>query len=116
LELRIRAEGEGAEEALVSLHHWLRQDPDARRSAEVRLEESGASQGAMSAAFEAIMAIVSNSIALGSLIVAYQSWRDARVRSPKITIEVEGVTVDLTDSSGDTVIQIVQKLGEGADA
>jgi len=69
----------------------------------------------MSVAFGAIMAIISNSIALGSLIVAYQSWRDARVQSPKITIEIEDVTVDLTDSSEETVIQIVHQLGEGAD-
>jgi hypothetical protein len=115
LEIRIRAEGEGSGEALVSLHHWLSQDPDVRRAADLRLEASEAAEGTMSDAFDAIMAIVSNSIALGSLIVAYQSWRDARAHSPKVRIETEGLTVDLTGSSADTVAQIAKAVSGGAD-
>jgi Effector Associated Constant Component 1 len=114
LEIRICAEGEGSEEALVSLHDWLSQDPDVRCGTVLRLEAPGAVEGTMSASFDAIMAIVSNGIALGSLIVAYQSWRDASVRSPKIMIETEDVRIDLTDSSQGTVIQIVKDLSKDA--
>jgi hypothetical protein len=69
----------------------------------------------MGGAFDAIVAIVSNTIALGSLLVAYLSWRETQPTPPAVTIERDGVRVMLSDCTPETVAQVVTALGQAGD-
>jgi hypothetical protein len=66
----------------------------------------------MGGAFDAISVLFSNAIALGSLIVAYMSWRDTRPQSQVVSIELDGIVVNLTDATPDTVGRMVAALSQ----
>jgi hypothetical protein len=114
LELRIRIHDDEDGNALVSLHRWLAQDQDVTRWAAVNLISESGGQGDMGAAFDAITAVVSNSIGLGSLVIAYLSWRDSRSHPSAATIEHERVVINITDISPENVGRLVEALsGQG---
>jgi hypothetical protein len=110
VEIRIRAAEDEGSLDLSSLYQWLVQDPDVRQSVVVRLEPAAGNVGEMGVGFDAIIAIVSNAIALGSLIVAYMSWRDSRQKSPSVSIQNINTVFNLSDSSPETVSRIVEAL------
>jgi len=112
---RFRVEGDDEGQALNSLHQWLMQDPDVTRWSTVSLEAGDTVAGEMGPVFDVLTVALSNSIALGNLIVAYLSWRDSRPRSPTVSIERDGVVVSLADSSPQTVSRIVEALSDQAE-
>jgi hypothetical protein len=115
LECRIWIDGDDEGQDLPSLHRWLTDDPDVARRSIVYLEPREAARtGEMGGVFDAIIAVLSDGIALGSLIVAYLSWRDSRPRPPAVSIECGGAVVNLTDGSPEAVSRIVAALTEQA--
>jgi hypothetical protein len=111
LDCRILIDGDDEGQDLMSLHRWLTDDPEVARQAVVRLEPGAAARpGEMGGAFDAVIAVLSDGIALGSLIVAYLSWRDTRPRPPAVSIECGGTVVNLTDGSPETVSRMVAAL------
>jgi hypothetical protein len=97
-------------QAIASLKRWLSRDPDVVHGALISTKRLGSTSGEMNAWFDAISALVSDGTALGSLIVAYQSWRDSRPQPPSATIECNGTVVHLFDSTPEKIEQIVIKL------
>jgi Effector Associated Constant Component 1 len=116
MEIRIRVEGDDDGRELASLYGWLVQDPYVDQDKTVRLEASMGEPDAMGGAFDAIIAIVGDGIALGGLIVAYQSWRDSRPHRNTASIQSGGIVVNITDSSPETVHRIVQALNDPAES
>jgi hypothetical protein len=115
VDCRIRIDGDDEGQELLSLHRWLADDPDVTSQAVLRLEPRAATGfGEMGGAFDAVVAVLSDGIALGSLIVAYQSWRDSRPRPPAVSIECRGTVVSLADGSPGTVRRLVEALSEQA--
>lgn len=116
MELKIHVTGDEGGLGLTSLYQWLIQDPDVRQSADLRLEPAAGETGEMGIAFDAITAIVSNGIALGSLIVAYMTWRDSRVKSPQVSIQNTHIAFTLNDSTPETVSYLVEALSDELDS
>jgi hypothetical protein len=111
MEYWIRVEADGDDE-LLSLHQWLVEDGEVARGAAIRLEPLRAEPGQMGGVFDAIIATVGDSVALGSLVVSYLSWRDSRSRPSTVRIERDGLVVDLSGSSPETVGHIIEALTE----
>jgi hypothetical protein len=66
----------------------------------------------MGGMLDAITAMVNDGIALGSLIVAYQAWRDSRSRRRTVIIERGKIRIDLSDTSPEMVSDLVKALGQ----
>jgi hypothetical protein len=64
----------------------------------------------MGAVFDLIQLVVDSGFQAANLAVAYGTWRATRPRSPKVTIEHDGVIVTLDGSESDTFETIIQIL------
>jgi Effector Associated Constant Component 1 len=95
-----------------SLFRWLTLDPQVRQEATVSLRPAPPADGEMGGALEVINVVLSNSIAVGGLLVAVSSWRKSRPRPPKATLERNGVRIVLEDASPETVRRVVDALAE----
>lgn len=104
------------EEALVSLQRWLASDPELSRSSTFRLVPAETSPEEMGGLFDLISAVVSDGTALGSLIMAYLSWRDSRPHPPAVRIERDGVVVNLADYSPEMMSEVLEALTKDAGA
>jgi membrane-associated two-gene conflict system component 1 (EACC1) len=96
-ELTISAPDDGP--GLVSLHSWLLRSPELTRHSTVRMM-AGRGGGSMGAV-ETIGVVVSSATAIGSLLVAYRAWRDARVKPPAMTITINQFIVPMDDPSAE---------------
>ncbi|MEU8763595.1 hypothetical protein [Streptomyces sp. NPDC048659] len=111
MEFRVVVAGPGRE--LTSLHRWIAQDREVVRETRVTLSAAPLRDGDMGADFESVSAVVSNALALGSLVVAVLAWRDSRPTPPSVRIERDGTAVELTGDAADAenVRRIVTALG-----
>jgi hypothetical protein len=98
------------EKGLASLFRWLGQDADVRRDAKVSIEPSPGQQGDMGGALDVLNVVLSNSIALGSLIVAVATWVGSRTSGTAVHIERNGVKVTVHDDSPETVRRVLDAL------
>lgn len=100
--------GEGSTDA-SSLRRWLMAEPELRSHAVVSVKPAAQEQGLMGGALDVVNVVLSNSIALGSLITAVAAWRGSRPRAPQITLERDGSVVTLYDSSPELVDRILRE-------
>ncbi|AZM77110.1 hypothetical protein D1J63_20740 [Streptomyces sp. KPB2] len=94
-----------------SLRRWLLAEPDLRGQALVSVRIEGQQQGAMGSGLDVVNVVLSNSIALGSLLVAVATWRRSRPRAPQVTMERDGVVVTLDGDSPEAVQRILREWG-----
>ncbi|MFI5890266.1 hypothetical protein ACIA5D_09100 [Actinoplanes sp. NPDC051513] len=92
---------------LRSLYDWLRRSP----GLEVTADPSPAHQGAA----EIVNIVLSNSIALGSFLVALRAWLGTHPRKPPITIEVDGVRVTVAGDSPESLAVLEKALRAALD-
>ncbi|MFG1955948.1 hypothetical protein [Micromonospora sp. NPDC048830] len=104
LEVSIRVDDQG------SLYRWLMLDPEVRRDATVTLTPAPPKAGEMGGALDVINVVLSNGIAIGSLLVAVSSWRESRPRPPVTRIERDGISIAIEDASPETVRRVVEAL------
>jgi hypothetical protein len=109
MQVTISAEGDSG--ATNEFYNWLRLDSDIARSGTVS-RQVGSGEGHMGV-LELIDVVMSNGIALGSLIVAYASWRQARPKAPPVTFESGGVMITAIDASPETLRRIAEVLRSG---
>ncbi len=62
----------------------------------------------MGGPLEVVNVVVSNTIALGSLLVAVAAWRGSRSSPPEVRLERDGVTVTVQGASPEVVEQILK--------
>ncbi|MGW1793036.1 effector-associated constant component EACC1 [Streptomyces tubercidicus] len=79
----------------------------------VSLEAEPSEPGQMGGGLELVNVVLSNSIALASLVTAVATWRGSRARPPQIRLERDGVVVTLQDGSPEAVEQILRVWSEG---
>lgn len=115
MDVRISVGGTSGDGALTSLFRWLAQDPDVRRDAEVAIGSSAGRPGDMGGALEVLNIVLSNSIALGSLIVAVGSWLGSRAKGTAVHIERNGVQVTIHDDSPETLRRVLDALDGAAE-
>ncbi|WP_240798810.1 MULTISPECIES: hypothetical protein [unclassified Streptomyces] len=96
---------------MSSLRRWLLAEPDLRGQALVSVRIEGQQQGAMGSGLDVVNVVLSNSIALGSLLVAVATWRRSRPRAPQVTMERDGVVVTLDGDSPEAVQRILREWG-----
>ena len=100
-------------EALKSLYRWLSRDPELDRHCRVSLAESSQAPAEMSAVADMINAVFADAGAaagIGSLLVAFRSWRETRTQAPAFTIEKDGVTVVVNHGSAQEVYPLLDAL------
>ncbi|MFE1175805.1 hypothetical protein [Streptomyces sp. NPDC058773] len=107
------AEGDGGAGEAVSLYRWLAAEPELRGQARVSLEAERPEAGHMGGALDLVNVVLSNGIALGSLITAVATWRGSRPRPPQIRLERDGVVVTVQDGSPEAVERILRVWNEG---
>jgi hypothetical protein len=112
--LNVENSPDGAE--LTSLYRWLRDDPDVRRDAKLTAVSTPAQRGDMGGALELVNVVLSNSIALSSLVVAVASWIGSRrTSSPVVRLEYNGVTVTIDTDSPEAIEAVLRGLRDGAE-
>jgi len=97
---------------LVSLYRWLSGDAAVADRVQVVVETRDGQHGAMGGAFNVINAMFADGsavAAIGSLFLAYRTWRDTRQTPPALKIEKDGVTV-LVNSGSDQEMRHVVEL------
>lgn len=99
-------------ESATSLYRWLVAEPGLRGHAEVSTGSQPSAQGHMGDTLATVNIVLTNSIALGTLITAVVSWRGSRQRPPQVRLERDGVVVTLHDSSPESVAQILRVWNE----
>ncbi|SHI00484.1 effector-associated constant component EACC1 [Streptomyces sp. 3214.6] len=111
MKLQITVGSQGDDMAAHDLYHWLRQDRELRRHAQVELALSVGASGRMSAG-ETINMFVSNGLAAASLLVnIVVAWRTARPSSPgPVVIGRDGMTVTVHDTSEETLRRVATLL------
>jgi hypothetical protein len=90
VELTISAGGD--EQALEQFYHWLRQDVDVVRSAEI--STAGSSGSGHMGAFEVVSMSISSLVGLANLSIAWASFRRSRTDAPPLTITLAGPWTD----------------------
>ena len=104
------AEGVYRTDCATSLYRWLIADPELSGLARIAVVPTQSRPGHMGEALEVVNVVLSNTIALSSLLVAVSGWRGSRARPPEVRLEREGVTVTVQDASPDRVEQILRAL------
>ncbi|MEV6981269.1 hypothetical protein AB0M95_08415 [Sphaerisporangium sp. NPDC051017] len=100
---------------VADLYRWLRKDPEVTRDVPVRPDEAADAPGEMGVTFEAVVAVVGDVLALGSLLFSVRDWRAARDPGPAVTFERNGVVITLKDDSPETIRHIMEVLSDQAD-
>ncbi|MFJ6760744.1 MULTISPECIES: effector-associated constant component EACC1 [unclassified Streptomyces] len=90
-------------EATLSLYHWLMRDVDAG-DAEISLEGRAASDSVpmSGASLDLINVVVSNTLALSSLVVAIANWRASRAQAHEVSLVFPATDSESESSEGET--------------
>ncbi|GAA0903511.1 effector-associated constant component EACC1 [Virgisporangium aurantiacum] len=108
MNIRLRLDDTDAD-LFPSLYRWLRDDEVAREATITLARQHRPTE--MGSAVEFVDVLLSNGIALSSLLVALAAWRGSRPRPPAVRIELGDTVVLLRDDSSDNVRRIVEALG-----
>ncbi|MET9730290.1 hypothetical protein ABZZ79_06345 [Streptomyces sp. NPDC006458] len=103
------AEPDG-DRALRSLARWLRDDDAIRTEAIVELQQAPPPPGAMGSAFDVIQLSVEAGFQLANLALAYVTWRSTRSRPPTVTVEHEGMRVELNTADPEEIVRLLARL------
>lgn len=98
-----------AGEFASSLYRWLAAEPELRAGTDLSLRPGrpGPGPGHMGEALDIVNVVLTNGIALGSLVTAVASWRGSRPRPPQVRLERDGVVVTLQDSSPEAIERVL---------
>ncbi|OKK02612.1 hypothetical protein AMK26_23675 [Streptomyces sp. CB03234] len=103
-------EGSNRQEA-DALRVWLTQEQMLRGQVRIPVD-SVPLPGAMGQPLELVSVLLSNTIALGNLLVAVAAWRQSRPRQPSVRIEVNGRSFILDTSNPGELEALARALRE----
>jgi hypothetical protein len=107
----IRMGSDVSDDQLLALAGWLKRDADVARVARIS-QVSSAADGSMGAV-DVINIALTHIEAIGSVLIAYAAWRDARPRRPSVTLTVGDVAVVVSDASPERIAHVVKVLADG---
>ncbi len=114
MQVRIRSDGTD-DMTLHQLYRWLSNDSEL--AYEGTVEGRAPSGTGQMGALEVIDVTLTHVTSLGSLVMAYASWRAARRDSSSVTFERDGVSVTVQDASPQTIARIMDALsGSGEES
>ena len=99
---------------LLSLYRWLK-DESLQPAVRVSLGHPPDRPDDMGSFAEWLDIVVSNGIALGSLVVAVATWRESRSRTPKVRITHGETVVVVEGGSPEQVQHIIDEISGPAD-
>ncbi|WP_435602698.1 effector-associated constant component EACC1 [Streptomyces sp. bgisy130] len=105
-------EGAGGED-LRQLTQWLRDDEFVGEGGVITLVTTPPSSGSMGTAFDAIQLSVDSGFQVANLVLAISLWRRGRTKPPRVSIEHNGVRIEVDSEDPVVVARIVAAL-EGA--
>jgi hypothetical protein len=109
VDLHISLIGTDAEDAVMSLQRWLRDDGQIAPG-RAEIVAVGSQPGDMGATMDAINMVVSNGIALGGLIVAVATWRSSRAKPPTVRIARGDTVITVEGDSAEEINRTVAAL------
>ncbi|MFE2163707.1 hypothetical protein ACFXB3_01275 [Streptomyces sp. NPDC059447] len=109
----IRVGGDSGGEDLRRLAQWLRDDEYVGEAGALSFEAGPPVEGAMGAAFELIQFCVDSGFQTANLILAVTLWRSTRSVPPTVTIERDGVRIEVHSADPDTVARLAARLENG---
>ncbi|MEU8775469.1 hypothetical protein [Streptomyces sp. NPDC048606] len=109
----IRVGGDSGGEDLRRLAQWLRDDEYVGEAGELTFEAGPPVEGAMGAAFELIQFCVDSGFQTANLVLAITLWRRTRSEPPTVTIERDGVRVEVHSADPDVVARLAARLENG---
>lgn len=106
----IRVESEAGVETRA-LYRALHGDPDLRRTVTLSVRDGDTpSDGDLGLASDVILALVNGSAALGALVVSIAAWRDGRRTAWTVSLEEDGLRVELRGSSKEELERVIRTL------
>ncbi|WP_406264413.1 hypothetical protein OH779_14570 [Actinacidiphila glaucinigra] len=110
--MRLRVDGEGAEDELRSLREWLLDDPDIRYYATISWDSAPPEPGEMGAT-EWLQLVTDNGWQVANFAVAYLAWRRTRRSGCELTIERNGITVTIKGISDTEIAEHIERSLSG---
>lgn len=88
---------DNAEDDLRSLLRWLREDESLKGQVRGRIRDSASPMpGSMGTVFDIVQLTIGSGLSVGSLVVSFLQWRDARSHPPGITLRHGRTTVEIS--------------------
>lgn len=112
MKFEVQAIGENAITEISSLERWFSYDADVAGKCKIE-RSSVATPGEMSGAFDAVIAITSQAMTLGNLLIAYATWRRTRSTPPeeiKATVEIHKSTVEISGMNDEEIRGLAAEL------
>jgi hypothetical protein len=98
---------------LTQLYHWLRQDAQLVREAEIGMASPGGT-GQMGV-FDVVTVVLTQFTGLASLAVAFAGWRQSRRQVCELTVRRGDVVVTINDQSPEEVQRLIASLATTED-
>ncbi|WP_433435097.1 effector-associated constant component EACC1 [Nonomuraea sp. CA-141351] len=111
MSINIRIDGEYAEQELRSLYDWLRNEPNIRQHAEIRLLSKELNPNEMGDTLDLISLIITSSLQLPTLADVVLGWMATRRRRPTVTIERGEMRVEVSGANMEEVVKILNAMG-----
>jgi Effector Associated Constant Component 1 len=105
-------DGEEAGEAIGSLYSWLAQDRELRLDHNALSAVNAAGRGEMGAVADIINVVISDTAAIGGLILSFCAWRDSRVKPPPMRLEIDRVELNLNGAPPEILAKLAAVLAE----
>jgi hypothetical protein len=112
MKFEVQAISENAITEISSLERWFLYDADVAGKCKIE-RFSVATPGEMSGAFDTIVAITSQAMTLGNLLIAYATWRRTRPTPPeeiKATVELHESTVEVSSMNDEEIRSLIAEL------
>jgi hypothetical protein len=110
--MRVDITAEGGGLTLHSLYHWLREDDDVVRVAELSAG-STANTGRMGT-LDVVNVVLANAVGFSTLVMGYVSWRAARAETADVTFTIDGLSVTVRNASAETVQRLLALVERSA--
>ncbi|MGP3921111.1 hypothetical protein OHA25_13525 [Nonomuraea sp. NBC_00507] len=110
MSINIRIAGDHAEQELRSLYDWLRDEPNVRQHAEIRLVSKELNSDEMGDTLDLISLIVTSSLQVPTLVDVISGWIGTRRGRPKVTIERGEMRVEVSGTSAEEVVKILNAM------
>lgn len=108
MHLALRIVDDHTEAEVLALRSWLLRAEELGGQAVVG--GTGPRADEMGEGLELISVVLSNSIALGSLVTSIAAWRGSRPGTPRVRIEIDGATVSIDTNDPEEIARITEAL------
>ncbi len=105
-------DGGASGDAIGSLYSWLAQDTELHLDRNTLSAVSAAGRGEMGSIADLINMVVSDTAAIGGLILSFCAWRDSRVKPPPMRLEVDRVELSLNGAPPEILAKLAAALAE----